>query len=194
MSASGRLDLYKQHRDEYVARAKPARVEVGPARYLAMPGRGKPGSPEFQAVLQAMYSVAFTIKMTWKLAGKEDYKICHLEGLHWNDPPGWKLLMRTPEFITDRHLDEAKRRLEQKNKPPEHKEVVLEEIDEGTCAQMLHVGPYEKITETVGVIRRFAAENKISINGPLHEIYLSDPRRVQPDRLRTIIRMPVAGP
>lgn len=193
MGKSGHLDIYKEYRHEYAARLKPAVVDVGPALYLAIPGNGKPGSPEFQAVIQAMYSMAFTIKMTWKFAGKQDYKVCHLEGLYENDPSKWKLLIRTPEFITDRQLADAKQQLEKKNKPPEYKKVVLEKIAEGQCVQMLHVGPYESVVKTAEVLRQFAAGNKMAVNGLLHEIYPSDPRRVAPERLRTIVRLPVKG-
>ena len=204
MSTPGRTDLYKQHAQEYTARIKPVLVDVGPANYLAIPGKGPPGGPAFQAALQALYSMAFTIKMTWKFSGKGDYKVCHLEGIFWNDPANgkksskpakeaweWKLLIRIPEFITDQQLQDAKKRLEQKKKPPEFNLVNLETISEGKCVQMLHIGPYDQTRKGFEIMRKFASENGVAFHARLHEIYLSDPRRMDPQRLRTILRNPV---
>lgn len=197
-----KLDLYKQHKAEYVTPKKPQLVEVGPAQYLAIDGRGQPGGEIFTTHLQAMYSVAFTIKMTNKFAGR-DYRVCHLEGI-WRGlgascdlaatPPKewkWTLMIRTPEFINQADLDQARQVLEKKKKPPEFKQVRLESLTEGRCVQMLHVGPYEKEPETIQIMRQFVAENRLKFAGPQHEIYLSDPRRVPPERLRTILRIPV---
>ena len=204
MAKTGKLDLYKEHKAEYVASKKtPILVEVSPASYLAITGRGEPGSKTFQAKIQAMYSMAFTIKMTRKFAGLGDYKICHLEGLWFCDKKDadffnqpretwrWKLLIRTPDFIKESDLKQAKQTLSDKGKPPDFNEVELETITEGLCVQMLHIGPYSTEPETIQIMRQFAAENGLSFHGLHHEIYLSDPRRVPPERLRTTLRPPV---
>ena len=204
MSTTGRTDLYKQFAHEYTARIKPVLVDVGPANYLAIPGKGSPEGPAFQAAIQGLYSMAFTIKMTWKFSGKGDYKVCHLEGIFWNQPANgkkpskaakeameWKLLIRIPEFITDQQLQDAKKKLEQKKKPPEFNLVNIETISEGKCVQMLHTGPYDQTCEGFEIMRKFASENALAFHARIHEIYLSDPRRVEPQRLRTILRNPV---
>ena len=203
MAAAEKLDLYKRHKAEYVARKKPVLVEVGPAKYLTIVGTAPPEGTEFQARIQAMYSTAFTIKMTRKFAGKGDYKVCHMEGLWWSGrkttdflevPKSqwkWKLLIRVPDFITDRDLTEAKQALRKKAKPPEFEQVALEQIAEGRCVQMLHVGPYSREHETIAQMHAFAEAEGLRIHGRHHEIYLSDPRRVPPERLRTILRHPV---
>lgn len=203
MAKTEKLDLYKEHRADYVASKKaPALVDVSPARYLTVTGQGEPGGEEFDAKVGALYSVAFTIKMTRKFAGLGDYKVCQLEGLWWGPGEGdffhqprdqwcWKLLIRVPDFITSADLNEAKQALEAKGKPPEFNEVKLESIKEGPCVQMLHIGPYSAEGETIGIMQEFAGENAVSFHGRHHEIYLSDPRRVPPERLRTILRHPV---
>lgn len=200
--AAPKLDLYREHKSEYVAPKKPVLVEVGPARYLAVEGQGAPGNEAFTVGVSALYGAAFTIKMTRKLAGLGDYKVCQLEGLWWSDRPGdfvglppelwrWKLLIRTPDFVTDSDLAAAVEQLIKKGKGAEVRRVTLESIHEGTCVQMLHVGAYADEGRTVDLMHRFAEEKGLTFHGPHHEIYLSDPRRVPPERLRTILRHPV---
>ena len=203
MAEAKKLDLYKEHKAEYVAKKTPALVKVAPARYLTIEGIGEPGGEDFQAKVQAMYGVAFTIKMTRKFVGKGDYKVCHLEGLWWagankhdfmsvpKDRWKWKLLIRVPEFISADDLSSAKAALREKGKPPEFEQVRLETIDEGPCVQMLHVGPYADEPASLAAMAAFAEEEGVAFHGLHHEIYLSDPRRVPPERVRTILRHPV---
>jgi hypothetical protein len=202
MVAVKKVDLYKLHRSEYIAPRKPALVVTKPAKYLTVTGQGAPASAEFQEKIGAIYSVAFTIKMTKKFAG-QDYKVCHLEGL-WSGgevslslkagPPEtwkWKLLIRVPEFIRPADVKVAIRALEERGKGASAAEVRLEKIDEGQCVQMLHVGPYATEEKTIAQMLSFTAEQGLAFHGLHHEIYLSDPRRVPPQRLRTILRHPV---
>ena len=198
-----KLDLYKQHRHEYVASKKaPSLVEVSPASYLAIAGQGPPGCDAFVACVGALYSVAFTIKMTRKFAGLGDYKVCSLEGQWWAKEKGkfidqpreqwcWNLLIRTPNFIEAGDLEKAKQSLAAKNKPREFNDVRLETLKEGLCVQILHVGPYADEPRTIAAMRRFADEKGLYLHGLHHEVYLSDPRRVPPERLRTILRNPL---
>lgn len=202
MADAGKLDLYREHKAEYVAPRKPVLLTVGPAQYLAISGRGAPGEEAFTSGVGALYAVAFTIKMTSKFAGR-DYKVCHLEGLWWADDEGrdfaslppeewnWKLLIRTPDFIGRDELDKATQVLLAKGKPPQTAKVELESLQEGTCVQMLHVGPYCQEQRTIEAMSAFAAESGLTFHGRHHEIYLSDARRVAPERLRTILRHPV---
>ncbi|MFQ5807422.1 MAG: GyrI-like domain-containing protein [Phycisphaerae bacterium] len=202
LTVAAKLDLYKEHTEEYVTPKKPVLVDVKPARYLSIVGRGEPGGEAFQAKIGALFAVAFTIKMTRKFAGR-DYKVCAPEGLWWSsggrldffreprDQWNWNLMIRTPEFITDDDLAEALEKLKAKGKGPEVAEVKLVTIEEGRCVQMLHVGRYDREPETVAQMKAFAKENGLFFHGLHHEIYLSDPRRVAPERLRTILRQPV---
>jgi hypothetical protein len=146
--------------------------------------------------------MAFTIKMTRKFAGKQDYAVCKLEGQWWSDSAPcftqlpkdqwqWKLLIRTPEFITRADLDQAVAVLLKRGKGADVKRVQLEPLTEGKCVQMLHVGPYDKEGDTVALMQAFAEKHQLQFHGRHHEIYLSDPRRVAPERLKTILRHPV---
>jgi hypothetical protein len=216
MAPTAKLDLYRQHKAEYVTPSKPQFVDVGPARYLAIQGQGEPGGALFTASLSALYGIAFTIKMARKKAGR-DYKVAGLEGLWWTDDPTkpmpdlppsawrsggtrsapcaaperWKLLIRTPDFITQADLAQARKALLAKGKSPLAAQVKLETIREGRCVQALHVGPYDKEHQTIGAMDAFADASGLAFHGLHHEIYLSDPRRVPPAKLRTILRHPV---
>jgi len=187
-----KLDLYAVHKSDYVAPKTPILINVKPARYLAITGKGEPGGEAFQTRLGALYAVAFTIKMAKKFAGR-DYKVCGLEGLWWGMPKtwNWKLIIRTPDFITPADLKTAVATLRAKGKGREVSEVKLERIEEGPSVQMLHVGPYDAEAPTLKAMEDFAAAQGLKCHGRHHEIYLSDPRRVKPEKLRTILRMPV---
>ena len=202
MPAATKIDLYKLHKAEYVTPKKPVLVRLKPAQYLAINGQGAPGGERFTAAIGALYGAAFTIKMTRKFAGKQDYAVCKLEGQWFFDgDPGnlprdqwrWKLMIRTPDFIGQKDLKAAVAMLLKKGKPREVEEVKLETIDEGQCVQMLHVGPYDREPETIVLMRAFAEQQGWRLAGPHHEIYLSDPRRVPPERLKTILRVPAVA-
>lgn len=202
MAGTDKVDLYKAHKADYITPRQPALVDIARATYLTIDGQGEPGGAAFEARIAALYATAFTIKMTSKFAG-QDYIVCKLEGLWWTDDRNsdflsvpkdqwrWKLLIRTPSFIQRRQLASTRDTLLAKGKPAEVREVKLETIHEGRCVQMLHVGPYEAEAGAISAMQAFAAEQGMRFHGLHHEIYLSDPRRVSPDRLRTILRHPV---
>jgi hypothetical protein len=203
MTTPAKIDLFQLHKAEYAAARKPALVTVNPASYLAIAGQGAPGGPEFTAKVGALYAMAYTIKMTRKFAGQQDYVVGKLEGLWWLADPRrpqvalpreqwrWTLLIRTPDFIQTDELCQAAAAILKKGKTPEAGEVKLEILAEGLCVQMLHVGPYERIAESVALMQTFAEGKGLVLHGVHHEIYLSDPRRVPTERLKTIVREPV---
>ena len=200
MKTATKLDLGRLHKADYVTPKQPVLLTLKPAHYLAISGQGAPGGEQFTACIGALYGMAFTIKMTRKFAGKQDYTVGKLEG-QWffdSDPAGlpkvkwrWKLMIRTPDFVTETDRKQAVATLLKRGKPREVEEVKIETIDEGRCVQMLHVDPYEKECETIALMRVFAEGKGFQLAGPHHEIYLSDPRRVPPERLKTILRVPV---
>ena len=198
-SAAEKVDLYREHRAEYAASPKPRLQTIGPARYLMAAGRGRPGGPAFQSAIESLYPIAYTLKFRHKALGR-DYKVTGLEGF-WDAPPSsgrpraralatlpWRLAMRVPEFVTRTDLTAVRRELATKGRAGSTP-VTLERIREGVSAQMLHVGPYSEEHASVRAMETFAAEAGYSLSGPLHEIYLSDPRRVSPTRLKTILRI-----
>src|SRR5262245_25618595 len=202
MPDSQKLDLYTKHKDEYVAPPDPVVVDIKPARYLAIQGRGEPGGDAFQAALNALYNVAFTVKMARKSAGR-DYAVSKLEGLWWGkgkegkflDQPKstwhWQLLIRVPDWIQAKEVSTAADALLTKGKPQEVRNVELLLLDEGRCVQMLHVGPYDEETGSIDRMTSFAAAQRLTMHGRHHEIYLSDPRRIPAAKLKTILRHPV---
>jgi hypothetical protein len=196
-TATGKIDFYKTHKSEYVTPKQPVLVNIGPAKYLSIEGNGEPSSPLFQAQIGALYGAAYTIKMTRKFAGQGDFKVCALEGQFWDFERGkpamdWKLLIRVPGFVTARDLKAAVAALKKRGKGAETDNLRLETLKEGQCVQLLHVGPYNQECENIARMEAFAKENGLAFRGLHHELYLSDPRRVPPERLRTILRHPVA--
>ena len=200
-SKSQKLDLYAKHKNEYVAGRLPVLVSVGPAKYLGFSGRSAPGAPEFDNAIGALYTMAFTIKMARKAAGS-DYMVTKLEGQWWLDEGApeptpttvwnWQVMLRVPPFITEKERAKAAEDLVAKGKPADVRRVQLVEFEEGPCVQILHIGPYTDEKESIARMREFAAQAGRKFSGRHHEIYLSDPRKVKPDRLKTILRQPVA--
>jgi hypothetical protein len=195
-----KLDLYAEHKNEYLASRLPSFVRVGPAHYLGITGRSKPGDEAFNTAVGALYNVAFTVKMARKFAGS-DYTVTKLEGLWWLDNGlaqpttattwNWQLMIRVPPFITSKEVQEAIDQLIAREKPADVRRVQLVELREDTCVQILHVGPYTEERESIEKMRAFAQQAGRSFTGKHHEIYLSDPRRVKPEKLKTILRQPV---
>ena len=199
-----KLDLYQKHKTEYKAARRPALVKVGKAQYLAIEGAGAPGTKPFTAAIGALYGIAFTVKMARKFSGREDYVVAKLEGQWWSDGGDnedfmsaprtawrWKLLIRTPDFVTRKEVSDALAALVKRGKGAEADRVRLESLAEGRCVQVLHLGPYDHEGETIAAMKTFAASQGLRFHGLHHEIYLSDPRRVAPEKLKTILRMPV---
>jgi len=202
MQTQEKIDLYRLHKNDYTAPKKPLLLDIASAAYLSICGRGVPGGELFTARIGALYGMAFTIKMTRKFAGQQDYAVCKLEGRWWSDSSlcfaqlpkdqwQWQLCIRTPEFITREELDKAAAVLLKRGKGAELKRVSLENIAEGKCVQMLHIGPYDQEHRTVALMQAFAEKQGLEFHGRHHEIYLSDPRRVAPEKLKTILRRPV---
>lgn len=202
MHTKDKLDLHRQHKEEYVAPKSPVVVDVGEARYLTIAGQGEPGGQAFVSKVGALYGVAFSVKMKSKAAGR-DYAVAKLEGLWWGakskhdffgeprETWNWKLLIRTPVFITEEEVQAAVNALADNGRGAVTRDVRLETIGEGRCVQMLHVGPYSTETQTLIQMMEFMKENGLTRNGLHHEIYLSDPKRTAPEKLRTILRVPV---
>jgi hypothetical protein len=132
------------------------------------------------------------IKIAKKFAG-QDYAVSKLEGLWPADTKRiWTLIIRIPDFVGAKDLKEAVQKLRAKGKDPEVAEVGIEKLNESRCAQVRHVGSYDRVGEAIEILRKFAGEQGLAFRGEHHEIYLSDPRRVAPGKLRTIVRHPVS--
>lgn len=172
--------------------ARPAFVEVPAARVLAIDGTGPPGGDEFQQAVAALFSVAYTAKFTAKKERGVAVKVPPLEGLYdanW----AWTLLLRLPDELDDELVERARAEAAAKRALPAIAEVHVESLDEGPSAELLHVGPYSEEAPTIEQLHAYIRAAGRRPRGRHHEIYLGDPRRTKPERLRTMIRQPVTA-
>ncbi len=212
-----KLDLVKLHPQCFTAPRAPQTMHFGPLPYLTLAGRGAPESPAFQRAIQALYGVAYTLKFARKALG-EDFKVCPLQAQWFVDEYAaaeagtagaaadplsalvaapretwrWKLLMLVPDFINADEVRATGAALAAKKDLPEARAVALESFNEGVCVQILHVGPYATEPDSYAKLLALMQLERTRPRGPHHEIYLSDPRRTAPEKLRTILRQPVA--
>ena len=195
MATARRLDFQQATRISLAATAEPALVDVPPGTFLSVEGRGDPEGEAFRRAIGAMYGVAWTVKMTGKAAGR-DFKVGALEGLWWGGSPGdpaarrrrwrWRLLMRVPDFVRAADVRRAAAALAAKGRDASG--VGVERFAEGRAAQVLHVGPYAAEPATLARLEAFVRDAGLGYDGAHHEVYLSDPNRTAPARLRTILR------
>ena len=182
-------------------------VEVPELAFLMVDGTGDPNSSqEFENAIQALYSAAYTLKFTFKKTDPErEFKVAPLEGLWWTDDLApsmddlqrdreawhWTLMIPVPDSVT---ADDVRRALEQaarKRELPSAPLLRLERFEEGLAAQTLYVGPYSEEAPTIERLHAFVTEQGYELRGRHHEIYLGDPRRAAPEKLKTIVRHPV---
>ena len=181
-----------------------APVEVPAARYLMIDGSGDPNSsPAYAAAVEALFSVSYPVKFASKKELGRDYVVAPLEGLWFADDPavfvrrqkdafGWTMMIRQPEWIDPDLIDRARERAVTKRPDLPHDRLRLGTLTEGPCLQVLHIGPYDDEGPILQDLHeREMPERGLTFAGHHHEIYLSDPRRAAPDRLRTILRQPV---
>jgi len=198
---TAKLDLTKEYKTYYTAKTAPEIVEFGEAQFLAIEGKGAPGGEEFTAKVEALYPLAYGIKNISKKQGN-DFVVPKLEGLWWveSDKPAlevpreewrWKLLIHLPDFVTSKIVDKAKEEVFKKKGIEIVKEIEFEKITEGKCIQIMHIGSYSTESDTIEKMRNFMEENNLVENGLHHEVYLSDPRKAAPEKMKTILRQPV---
>jgi len=197
------IDLKKQYKALYTAKVDaPARVEVPPLPYLMIDGAGDPNTaPAFAEAMQVLYSLAYTMKFEMKKR-EIDYPVMSPEGLWWaedmadfaNTPKAewlWTLMMLQPEVVTPELLAWAADEVERKKGLAAVRKARLETYDEGLSAQVLFIGPYSEEGPAIAGLHAFIAAQGCALSGKHHEIYLSDTRRVPPEKWRTIIRQPM---
>lgn len=177
-------------------------IDIPPQRFIAIDGVGSPDSSSYQEAVQAIYSAAYTLKFTSKATGLGDYVVPPLEALWWADDPAafasgdkdswkWTLLSCVPDFVHDQQVFESIEKAVAKG-ITRARDIYVNSIHEGKCFQVLHIGPYSEEAPLLKSLHEIAMPNAgVSFNGHHHEIYLSDPRRVAPEKLRTILRQPV---
>jgi hypothetical protein len=198
-----KYDLKKELKNIYTAKEKPEFVNVPEINYLTYTGRGEPGGVAYTEGLGALYTAAYTLKFASKKKGR-DFTVMGLEGLWWWDdlgivnledaPPrdtwNWMSLIAVPDFVTSVMLEDAiPEMIKKKGKTLE--KVRFERINEGLCAQILHIGPYSDEPRSQKALHGFIAQQGYRLRGRHHEIYMGDPRRTPPEKLKTILRHPV---
>lgn len=197
------IDLKKLLKPVYTASAtKPAIIDVPPMNALMVDGTGDPNSPAFQEAVGSLYGVAYTLKFTFKKGKAVDYPVMALEGLWCADDPSvftsgrrdewkWTLFIVLPDVVTGKDVAAAVAAVKKKAKFPRFPEIRFERFAEGRAAQIMHIGPYAAEGPTIERLHRFVEEQGYRLRGWHHEIYLGDPRRSAPEKLRTILRHPV---
>jgi hypothetical protein len=202
-----KLDLTKTEKPYYSASATPQRITVPAAQFLTISGKGDPNGEAFAAATQALYTAAYSVKALYK--PQQDFTVCKLEGLWWVDETRWQidghqsalqvpreewqwqLLIRMPAFVTAARAHQAIQAAIAKKQLPLLQKVTLINFEEGDCIQVMHTGPYSAEPATLQLLEDFMAEHQLQWNGKHHEIYLSDPRKSAPEKMKTILRQPV---
>ncbi len=202
---TGKSD-FKRDIDAYHATLREFRiVDVPDLQYLMIDGHGDPNtSPTFAHAVEALYPVAYKLKFASKRELGRDYVVMPLEGLWWAEDTDafttwrdksrwdWTLMIMVPDWIDQDLFATAVQQAGAKNGPVRLDEVRLEPLSEGLCVQTLHVGSYDDEAELLARMHHeFIPANGMTMVGKHHEIYVSDARRVAPDKLRTILRQPV---
>ena len=196
-----KLDLVKECKMYYSAKISPEVVEFEEIPFLTIEGKGEPAGEEFTSKVEALYPLAYGVKKLCKQQGK-DFVVPKLEGLWWVelDKPAlevpriewrWKLLIRLPDFVTSEIVEKAKEEVFKKKGIDLIGRINFEKITEGKCVQIMHIGPYSAEPVTIEKMKAFMKENNLIENGLHHEIYLSDPRTVAQEKMKTILRQPV---
>ncbi|RKS08048.1 hypothetical protein DFP74_3736 [Nocardiopsis sp. Huas11] len=197
---------FKKTLDSYRATAGRFRtVDVPELRYLMVDGYGNPNTPAFTEAVEALYPVAYKLKFASKQDLGRDYVVMPLEGLWWAEDMDaftaardksrwhWTLMIMVPDWTGPEMFEAALHRVAAKNRPARLGDVRLETLSEGRCVQTLHVGPFDDEADVLARMHHeFIPAQGLRMTGRHHEIYLSDFRRAAPEKLRTILRQPVA--
>ena len=205
------FDFKKEYRAFYLPKNKPELVTVPPANYIAVRGAGDPNEPDgaYQKAIAVLYAVAYTLKMScktdYRIQGFYEYVVPPLEGfweqegrdgVDYADKAAfrWISVIRLPDFVTQADLRWAAETAERKKKLDCSAAEFLT-VDEGLCVQIMHSGPFDDEPATVALMDRFLAErgyeNDLGPGRLHHEIYLSDARKVPPEKWKTVIRHPI---
>jgi len=208
------FDFKKTYKDLYLPRTKPMLIDIPKMTFIMIDGKGNPNTVdgEYQKAVEALYGLSYTIKMSKmgksRPKGYFAYVVPPLEGLWWFEDEKfderpvadkekmlWTAMIRQPDFVTGEVFRWAKEELQKKKPAIDLSAARLEDFTEGMCVQILHVGPYDSEPETVRILEEFTVAsgfvNDLSEKRKHHEIYLSDPRKTAPEKLKTVIRHPV---
>ncbi|MBI5447681.1 MAG: GyrI-like domain-containing protein [Gammaproteobacteria bacterium] len=196
-----KTDLTKKFKEYYSAPREPALADFDPGKYLSIEGKGEPSGKEFSAKVETLYPVAYGIKKICK-AKNLDFTVAKLEGLWWvangkdaRTTPrtewNWKLLIRMPDFVNETFFKDACTEVLEKKGLELAKKVKFESLENGKCVHVMHLGPYKDEPETIDRMTAVIEAKGLKKAGLHHEIYLSDPKKTAPSKMKTILRQPV---
>lgn len=199
-------DLKKELRDLYAPSARAVqRIDVPTMRFLKIDGQGDPNTaPAYREAVEALFALSYAVKFRAKKSPLEiNYGVMPLEGLWWAEDMSsfatgdrsewqWTMMIMQPDFIDGDFIEETRTVVAAKKDLPGLQRVRLESFTEGLAAQILHVGPFSAEGPTVEKVHRFIEESGRTLSGKHHEIYLSDIRKADPAKWKTIIRQPMA--
>lgn len=205
------FDYKKEYKEFYMPGGKPQIVEIPPMNYIAVRGQGNPNEEngEYKQAIGLLYAIAFTIKMSskagYKIEGYFDYVVPPLEGFWWlagadeidfskKEKYQWLSVIRLPDFVSRKDFEWAVKEVERKKKMDCSKAEFIT-VCEGLCLQVMHIGPFDDEAATIALMDDFLEKSgydkDITDERRHHEIYLSDPRKVAPERCKTVIRHPI---
>ncbi len=208
-----KFDYKKEYKDLYMPKTKPSIIEVPEMIFIMVDGKGNPNAcEEYKNAMEVLYGLSYSIKMS-KMNGTQpkgyfEYVVPPLEGLWWveddnfdginitdKDKFCWTSMIRQPEFVTIEVFETVKQVLLKKKPQLDFSTTRLSIYKEGLCAQIMHIGPYDDEPATIKVMEEFIENegyiNDISTARLHHEIYLGDPRKTKPEKLKTVIRHPI---
>ncbi|MEO0049419.1 MAG: hypothetical protein RL556_751 [Actinomycetota bacterium] len=193
------VDLRKENPELYIGKPIWAEVKVPKRTFIAVSGKGSPQQASFGEAIQALYSVAYTLKFTRKKAGLDDFKVMPLEAL-WQieeaetiETAEWVALIPLPDFVTEAEIKATAEASNAKKPNPSIAKLELKTLSEGLCLQYLHAGQYSAEPPVIAdMFGNVLPSRGFKPNGWHHEIYLGDPNRTAPEKLKTLLRIPVA--
>lgn len=198
-----KIDLKKDLKHLYAPSAKAfSVVEVPPLPFLMIDGAGDPNTaPEYKTAVEALYSVSYTIKFDVKKAQGIDFAVMPLQGLWWADDMAtftlsrenwrWTMMIMQPDFVSREQVAASIESAGRKKDLPALPKLRFESFAEGLAAQILYFGPYRDEGPTIARLHEYITQSGHALSGKHHEIYLSDPGRTAPEKLKTIIRQPM---
>ncbi|MGW2180352.1 GyrI-like domain-containing protein [Streptomyces sp. NPDC001732] len=198
-------DVKREQKEFYAPKNKTwAVVDVPEQQFIAIDGTGNPNTaPAYVHAVEALYAVAYTLKFVGKRTEGGDFVVAPLEGLWWADRPEaftsrakdtwhWTMLINMPSWITKETIEDAKQTALAKKKNPTISQLRHLTLHEGPSAQVLHIGSYDDEAPVLHELHHsYLDANGLRPSGLHHEIYLSDPRKTAPEKLKTILRQPV---
>lgn len=198
-----KIDHKKTLKHLYNPPKKFTMVDVPAFAFLMIDGSGNPNTAEaYTLAVEALYGLSYALKFALRKASGVDYTVMPLEGLWWSDDIAdftarnkdawqWTMMIMQPEPFPDGLLDATRAEVAKKKAPPALDQVRYETFAEGTSIQIMHVGSYDDEAPTIAAMHRHLRDEGYVENGHHHEIYLGDPRKTAPERLKTVLRHPV---